>query len=115
MMEGQIRRALEDTSNFRVLSFSLNGSAAKNPTDQNSATVSFRVFAQAKDVAALMPDKFLRLIMDLIICAYPGGTFHLDFRHRIPKPVKADYVHMMTILMLNFNEINFFFFFGRYL
>jgi hypothetical protein len=33
MMEEQIRRALGDTSNFRVLSFSLNSSAAEDPTD----------------------------------------------------------------------------------
>jgi hypothetical protein len=71
MMEEQIRRALGDMSNFRVLSFSLNGSAAEDPTDQNSATVDFRAFAQAKDVAALMPDKFLRPMMDVITCAYP--------------------------------------------
>jgi hypothetical protein len=71
MMEEQIRRALGDTSNFRVLSFSLNGSAAEDPTDQNSATVDFRAFAQEKDVAALMPDKFLRPMMDVIMCAYP--------------------------------------------
>jgi hypothetical protein len=45
MMEEQIRHALRDTSKFRVLSFSLNGSAAEDPTDQNSATVDFRVFA----------------------------------------------------------------------
>lgn len=48
MMEEQIRMALGDTSKLRVLSLSLNGSVAEDPTDQNSATVDFRVFAQAK-------------------------------------------------------------------
>jgi hypothetical protein len=95
MMEEQIRRELGDASNFRVLSFSLNGSAAEDPTDQNSATVDFRVFAQTKDVAALMPDKFLRPMMDLIMCAYPGGTFHLDFRQGIPKPFYEYYVTLL--------------------
>jgi Acyclic terpene utilisation family protein AtuA len=48
MMEEQIRMALGDTSKFRVLSLSLNGSAAEDLTDENSATVDFRVFAQVK-------------------------------------------------------------------
>lgn len=58
MVEEQIRRALGDSSKFRVLSFSLNSSAAEDPKDQNSVTVDFRVFAQAKDIAALIPNKF---------------------------------------------------------
>jgi hypothetical protein len=45
MMDEKIRMALGDTSKFRVLSLSLNGSAAEDPTYQNSATVDFRVFA----------------------------------------------------------------------
>lgn len=75
MREDQIRGALGDTSKFSVLSFSLNGSAAEDPTDQNAATVDFRIFAQAMDIAVLMPDKFLRPMMDLIMCAYPWRDF----------------------------------------
>ena len=39
-----------------------------------------------------MPDKLLRPMMDLIMCAYPGGTCHLDFRQGIPKPILEYYM-----------------------
>ena len=73
-MKGQIRGALGDTLMLCVLSFSSNGSAAEDHTGHNLATVDFRVFAQAKGIAALMPNKFLMPMMDLIMCAYLGGT-----------------------------------------
>lgn len=95
MLETQIRHALGDTSRFHVLKFTLNGSARENPTNQNSATVDFRVFAQARDVNAIAPNKFLRPIMDLIMCSYPGATFHLDFRQGIPKSVFEYYVTLL--------------------
>jgi hypothetical protein len=95
MLEEQIRLALGDAKNFLVLNFSLNGSVAEDPKDQNSATVDFRVFAQARNIDILMPNKFLRPIMDLIMCAYPGGTFHLDFRQGLPKPF---YEYFVTTL-----------------
>jgi hypothetical protein len=94
MMEIQIRNAL-DTSKFHVLEFTINGTAKENPTNQESATVDFRVFAQTRDVAAIMPDKFLRPIIDLIMCAYPGGTFHLDFRQAVPRPYFEYYVTLL--------------------
>jgi hypothetical protein len=80
ILEEQIRLALGNSSKFQVLSFSLNGSAAENPSDQNSATVDFRVFAQARELETLLPNRFLRPVMDLIMCTYPGCTFHLNFR-----------------------------------
>jgi hypothetical protein len=95
MMELQIRQALGDTSRFSVLKFTLNGTSPENPEDQNSATVDFRVFAQARDVNDITPDKFLRPIIDLIMCGYPGATFHLDFRLGIPKPVYEYYVTLL--------------------
>jgi hypothetical protein len=33
--------------------------------------------------------------MDLVMCAYPGGTFHLDFRQGIPKPFFEYYVTLL--------------------
>jgi hypothetical protein len=93
MMEEQIRRALDDTSKFRVLSFSLNGSAAGDPTNQNSATVDFRVFAQARDIGALMLNKFLRPMMDLIKCAYPSGTFIPIFDKEYQSPFSSTTRH----------------------
>lgn len=95
MLEAQIRHALGDTSRFHVLEFTLNGSAAENPTDQNSATVDFRIFAQAKKIESILPDKFLRPIIDLIMCAYPGATFHLDSRQGVPKPFFEYYVTLL--------------------
>lgn len=81
----QIRQALGDTSRFSILRFIFNGSLADDPKDQNSATVGFRVLAQARHVENLMPAKFLWPIIDLVMCGYPGATFHLDFRQGIPK------------------------------
>jgi hypothetical protein len=95
MLEAQIREALGDTSRFHVLKFTRNGTAPENPIDQNSATVDFRIFAQARDVNAIVPDKFLRPIIDLIMSGYPGATFHLDFRQGIPKPVQEYYVTLL--------------------
>ncbi|KUJ20437.1 DUF1446 domain-containing protein [Mollisia scopiformis] len=95
MLESQIRHALGDTSRFHVLKFTLNGTAAENPTDQNSATVDFRIFAQAKNANEVAPDNFLRPIIDLIMCSYPGATFHLDFRQGIPKPIQEYFVTLL--------------------
>ena len=95
MLEAQTREVLGDTSRFHILSFTLNGTSPENPTDQNSATVDFRIFAQARDVKAIATDKFLRPIIDLIMCGYPGATFHLDFRQAIPKPVQEYFVTLL--------------------
>lgn len=95
MLEMQIRHALGDTSRFHVLKFSLNGTCPDDPTDQNSATVDFRVFAQAKNENDIAPNRFLRPIIDLIMSAYPGATFHLDFRQGMPKPVQEYFVTLL--------------------
>lgn len=95
MLEMQIRQALGDTSKFHVLKFTLNGTAKENPEDQNSATVDFRIFAQARDEKHLATSKFLRPIIDLIMCAYPGATFHLDFRQGLPKAVHEYFVTLL--------------------
>jgi hypothetical protein len=95
MLEMQIRHALGDTSRFHVLRFSLNGTCPDDPTDQNSATVDFRVFAQARNEKDIAPNRFLRPIIDLIMSAYPGATFHLDFRQGMPKPVQEYFVTLL--------------------
>jgi hypothetical protein len=95
MLELQVLQALGNTSRFHVLKFTLNGSTREDPTDQNSATVNFRVFAQARKLEDITPNKFLRPIIDLIMCGYPGATFNLDFRLGIPKPVWEYYVTLL--------------------
>jgi hypothetical protein len=95
MLEAQIRQALRDTSRFRVLRFTLNGTSRDDPTDQNSATVDFRIFAQAKNADDVSPSKFLQPIIDLIMCGYPGATFHLDFRQGIPKAIQEYFVTLL--------------------
>ena len=95
MLEMQIRKALGDTSRFHVLKFTLNGMAAENPTEQTAATVDFRVFAQSRQEKNLATNRFLRPIIDLIMCSYPGATFHLDFRQGLPKAVHEYFVTLL--------------------
>ncbi|KAK0117711.1 hypothetical protein ONS95_012040 [Cadophora gregata] len=95
MLERQIRHALGDTSRFHVLNFTLNGTAAENPSDQNAATVDFRVFAQARNIRDISTESFLRPVIDLIMSTYPGATFHLDIRQGFPKPVQEYYVALL--------------------
>lgn len=95
MLEMQVRHALGDTSRFHILNFSLNGTCPTDPTDQNSATVDFRVFAQAREEKDIAPNKFLRPIIDLIMSAYPGATFHLDSRQGMPKPIQEYFVTLL--------------------
>lgn len=86
MLEEQVRHTL-DTTKFRVLDFTLIGTAAENPRNQNEATVDCRIFAQVRDVRDILPNKFAKPIMDLIMCSYPGATFHVgDARQALPKP-----------------------------
>lgn len=99
MLEAQVRRALKPYSHrFSLLAFSLNGSCPEDPRDQNSATVDFRIFAQAPTEDDLSPLKFFRPIADLIMQGYPGATFHLDFRQGLPKPV-FEYVPLLYPLI----------------
>ena len=78
MLEAQLRHYLKPySSKFTMLSFSVLGSAGPDVDNQNGATTTFRVFAQAKIAADLAPQKFLRPIIDNIMQGYPGATFHL--------------------------------------
>lgn len=96
MLEDQIRRLLAPYSkNFTLLNFSTLGNAPDDPVDQNSATVTFRLFAQARQPEHLAPNRFARLIFDNIMQGYPGATFHLDFRQAFPKAVFEYYVTLL--------------------
>ncbi|KAF4150828.1 hypothetical protein CNMCM6069_005741 [Aspergillus lentulus] len=87
MLEDQIRHLLAPySSSFSALKFSTLGSSPDDPRDQDSATVTFRVVAQARRAEDLAPARFLRPIVDNIMQGYPGATFHLDLRQGFPKP-----------------------------
>lgn len=86
MCEQQIRHFLPDASKFHTLKFRTNGSCPSNPSNQDSATVDFRIFAQAREESALSTEKFLRPCTDIIMQSYPGATFAVDARQATPKP-----------------------------
>ncbi|KAJ7466998.1 DUF1446 domain protein [Mycena latifolia] len=88
MFEQQVRRALSTTiPHFSLLDFQLLGTPAPNPQTQNAATAVLRIVAQARDAVHLAPQKFVRPLVDLVMSAYPGGTFELDMRQGLPRPV----------------------------
>lgn len=96
MLEAQLRHnLLPYSSKFSLLTFSTLGTPDPNATSQNAATVVFRVFAQARKIEDLMPQKFLRPVIDNIMQGYPGATFHLDFRLGLPKPYYEYYVTLL--------------------
>ncbi|KAK7530080.1 hypothetical protein IWX49DRAFT_513202 [Phyllosticta citricarpa] len=96
MMESQIRKMLSPhIHRFSKLAFTTNGSVPENPTNQNAATVDFRVFAQAPNAKDLMPERFLRPCMDPVMEGYPGATPHLDFRQAFPRPIYEYYVTLL--------------------
>lgn len=96
MIEQQIRAQMTpQINNFSRLSFQIIGSPAENPTNQNAATVDFRVVGQARKAADLAPAKFVRPCIDPIMCAYPGATPHLDLRQAFPKEVFEYYVTLL--------------------
>ncbi|KAL4735252.1 hypothetical protein BDV11DRAFT_208657 [Aspergillus similis] len=96
MLEAQIRRLLLPySSKYTSLKFSTLGSSPDNPKDQDSATVTFRVIAQARNAEDIAPNAFLRHITDNIMQGYPGATFHLDLRQGFPKPFFEYYVTLL--------------------
>ncbi|KAF2030901.1 DUF1446-domain-containing protein [Setomelanomma holmii] len=96
MIEQQIRHQMAPhIHNFTRLDFQTIGSCAPNPTNQNAATVDFRVIAQAKKAENLAPAKFVRPCIDPIMCAYPGATPHLDLRQAFPKEMFEYYVTLL--------------------
>lgn len=96
MVEQQIRAQLAPyMKGFTRLSFQIIGSPAENPTNQNAATVDFRVIAQARKAENLAPARFVRPCIDPIMCAYPGATPHLDLRQAFPKEIFEYYVTLL--------------------
>lgn len=96
MMEAQIRKLLgRRASQFSKLTFTLNGSIPDNPTNQNAATVDFRVLAQAPTAEALAPQNFIRPCFDTIMEGYPGATPSLDMRTGFPRPIYEYYVTLL--------------------
>lgn len=67
MFEMQVRKALGDTSRFSLLKFTLNGSSMENPTDQNSATVDFRIFAQVRVCYMRIQEQLIETVLRLEI------------------------------------------------
>lgn len=96
MLESQIRRLLAPySSNFTSLNFSVLGASPDNPRNQDSATVTVRILAQAPKAEDLSPRQFLGPITDNIMQGYPGATFNLDLRQGFPKPVLEYYVTLL--------------------
>ncbi|KAL1953645.1 hypothetical protein VTO42DRAFT_2394 [Malbranchea cinnamomea] len=96
MMEAQCRRMLAPHSkHFTVLNFSVLGSCPDDPEDQNSATATLRILAQAPRAEHLAPTKFVRPIIDCIMQGYPGATPDLDLRQAFPKPIFEYYVTLL--------------------
>jgi hypothetical protein len=96
MMEAQVRKVIgKHAERFTKLEFTLNGTSPDNPTNQNSATVDLRIFAQAPKESDLSPNIFLRPIIDCVMQGYPGATPHLDLRQGFPKPVFEYYVTLL--------------------
>ncbi|KAE9994090.1 hypothetical protein EG327_001488 [Venturia inaequalis] len=101
MMEAQVRKALSKHSwRFTKFEFTKNGTSPDNPTNQNSATVDLRIFAQAPKASDLAPDIFLRPIIDCVMQGYPGATPHLDLRQGFPKPVFEYFVTLLPQSMI---------------
>lgn len=68
MTEAQCRRMLRPySSKFSKLAFTVNGSAADNASNQNAATVDFRIFVQAPNAEDISPEKFFRPVVDPIM------------------------------------------------
>ncbi|RDW76940.1 hypothetical protein BP6252_04993 [Coleophoma cylindrospora] len=94
LLERQVRSHL-DESQYHTLKFRINGRCPENPSNQDSATVDFRIFAQAKDEAALSVSRFLRPCTDVIMESYPGATFAVDSRQAVPKPYYEYWVALL--------------------
>ncbi|KAJ6544089.1 hypothetical protein B0H19DRAFT_1034439 [Mycena capillaripes] len=93
MFEQQVRHSLRfNIPSFTLLDFQLLGTPLPNAHTQTAATVLLRIVAQAQSAAALAPGKFARPIVDLVMSAYPGGTFHMDMRLGLPRPVYEYFV-----------------------
>lgn len=102
MLESQIRRLLAPySSEFTALNFSILGASPDNPKNQDSATATMRILAQAPRAELLSPKRFLFAMTDNIMQGYPGATFNLDLRMGFPKPTFEYYVTLLPQADIN--------------
>ena len=93
MLEAQIRQELgPNIHNLNLLEFTTIGTPAQNPDSQLMGTVGFRVVAQASFEKHLSPKGFLEPVLNTTMELYPGGTFHLDVRTGLPRPIHEYFV-----------------------
>ncbi|KAI1625289.1 hypothetical protein EDD37DRAFT_694003 [Exophiala viscosa] len=81
---------------FHTLTFTVTGSPAPNPKNQDEATVDLRIFAQTKNPdiisagsnISVTPDTpcFARWCVENCLMGYPGSTPALDMRQAVGKP-----------------------------
>ena len=95
MIEKQTRSLL-DESRYHTLVFRTHGSCPEDPSDQDTATVDFRIFAQSTDKSALSLQNFFRPCTDTIMQSYPGATFATDARQAEPKPYYEYWVALIS-------------------
>ena len=102
MLEAQIREELgHRVNNLSLLEFTLNGVAAEDAQNQISATVGFRVVAQALEKKYLSSVNFSEPILETTMELYPGGTFHMDVRTAIPREVHEYFVTKLPQSLIN--------------
>ncbi|KAF7523733.1 hypothetical protein PCG10_006489 [Penicillium crustosum] len=102
MLEAQIREELgHRVKNLSLLEFSLNGMAAEDAHNQASATVGFRVVAQALEKKHLSSANFLEPILETTMELYPGGTFHMDVRTALPREIHEYFVTKFPQSLIN--------------
>ncbi|KAL4897832.1 DUF1446-domain-containing protein [Aspergillus ambiguus] len=94
LLEKQVRYLL-DESQYHTLKFRTNGSCPPNPSNQDSATVDLRIFAQSRNEEALSLANFFRPCTDVIMQSYPGATFAVDARQAVPKPYYEYFVSVL--------------------
>ncbi|OQV03598.1 hypothetical protein CLAIMM_08620 [Cladophialophora immunda] len=91
---------------FHVLTFTVTGSSAKDPRNQDEATVDLRIFAQTRNpdiVSAgsnikVTPDTpcFARWCVENCLMGYPGSTPALDMRQAVGKPYFEYWVSLLS-------------------
>ncbi|KAF2095660.1 DUF1446-domain-containing protein [Rhizodiscina lignyota] len=94
MLTAQIKERLNPDS-FQCLVFQTHGSVPKDARTQASATLDFRVFAQARTEELISHKNFFRPCIDVLNITYPAATFHLDNRQSFPKIYYEYYVSLI--------------------
>ncbi|KAL6242075.1 hypothetical protein RBB50_010987 [Rhinocladiella similis] len=91
LLTKQIRYFLDDDASRRLdfLEFQPIGVPATNPSNQNSSTVYFRIFAQSTSAESLLA--IGRSLRDVSLKHFSGFHSSLDMRTMIPRPYLAYY------------------------